>query len=131
MLTSMLLGPITTNFDGAILYEIVTPTGNSCPTKIQAFTNFPTISISTPFVVATPSTWEGVYNPVHNAFYDAHTTKSAQNILGFTDVSTCQSTAVQTYVCNGHAVATFTLTNSFYTGLIGTQPVTFVNVAKQ
>jgi hypothetical protein len=54
------------------------------------------------------------------------------NILSLTNgVTLCQSTAIQTYFCNGHAIGTFFLTNTYSSGIIATQPVTFVSVSKQ
>jgi hypothetical protein len=132
ILSSMIVGPVGTSFASVVLYETVTPTGNSCPANIQTATNFPTITFSSPFVVGSSAVWEGSpYASVQNAFYDQHTTKSATNVLGLTNVTSCQSTATQVYTCNGNAVGTFSLTNTYTSGFISAQPVTFVSVSKQ
>jgi hypothetical protein len=132
ILTSMKVGPVGTNFASVVLYEIVTPTGNSCPANIKTATDFPTITFSAPFVVGANAVWEGLpYASVQNAFYDQHITKSATNILGLTNVTSCQSTATQTYTCNGNTIGTFSLTNTYTSSFISAQPVTFVSVSKQ
>jgi hypothetical protein len=132
ILTNMIVGPVGTSFTSVVLYEIVTPTGNSCPANIKADTDFPAITFSTPFVVGTTAFWEGSgYGAVQNTFYDAHIAKWSQNVLGSTNVTSCQSTATQVYTCNNNVIGTFSLTNTYTSGFISAQPVTFVSVSKQ
>jgi hypothetical protein len=132
ILTNMIVGPVGTNFNSVILNEIVTPTGNSCPANIKSATDFPTISLGTPFVIGNSAFWEGSsYASVQNAFYDQHINKGTTNLLGLTNVTSCQSTATQVYTCNNNPIGTFTLTNTYTSGFISGQPVTFVSVSKQ
>lgn len=132
ILTSMQVGPVGTNFDSIVIYETVTPTGNSCPANIKSLTDFPTVTFGQPFSVGSTAFWEGSpYPSVHNAFYDQHTIKSATNVLGLTNATSCQSTALQVYTCNGNVLGSFTLTNTYTSGFISSQPVTFVSVSKQ
>lgn len=132
ILTRMKVGPVGTDFTSVVLSEIVTPTGDSCPSNIQFFTSFSPITYGSNFIVRQSAGWEGnPYPSVQNAFYDSHRREYATNILGNTNVTSCRSTAVQDYTCNDRVVGTFTLTYTFYSGFINAQPVTFVSASKQ
>jgi hypothetical protein len=132
ILSRMKVGPVGTDFTSVVLSETVTPTGDSCPSNIQSYTDFPTITYGHNFIVGLSAAWEGnSYPSVYNAFYDQHVDKISVNILGYTNVTSCQATATQVYTCNGQPVGTFTLTNTYTSGFIGGQPVTFVSVSKQ
>ncbi len=131
ILTRMKVGPVSTDFTGAVVSETVTPIGNSCPASIQSATNFPNVVFSN-FVIPQSAAWEGNnYPSAYNAYYDAHTIKSASNVLSGTGVSSCQATATQTYSCAGQVFGKFNLTNTYQAGYIGGTPVTFVTVTKQ
>jgi hypothetical protein len=134
ILTSMTVGPSNGNFSSIQITENVTPTGNSCPTSIQQYTNFPTItdSSSGTFSLGATAVWEGnSYTSVTNSFYDAHIFKSTTNIIGLSNVTSCRSTATQVYKCNGQPLGEFFLTGQFASGTINGQPVTNVTVTKQ
>jgi WD40 repeat protein len=134
ILARMIVGPVGTNFNGANLYETVTPTGNNCPAAVKAATDFPTITLSqnSLLIVGNAAGWENIhYDPMLNVFYDSHTMKSFSSVLTGTGATTCQSTATQTYYCKGNPVSTFSLTNNLYTGFLNAQPVTLVTVSKQ
>ncbi len=73
ILTRMKVGPVGTDFTSVVLSEIVTPTGDSCPSNIQLFTSFSPITYGSNFIVGQPAGWEGnPYPSVQNAFYDSH-----------------------------------------------------------
>lgn len=132
ILSRMIVGPVGTDFSAVAISEIVTPTGNTCPSNIKADTDFPTITFGPQFFVRQAAVWEGnSYPATYNAFYDQHTFKSTSNVLGSTNVTSCQATATQVYTCNGTVIGTFTLTNTYLAGFIGGTRVTFVAVSKQ
>ena len=122
------------DYTGVILAENVTPLTNSCPANIQAYTSFPTIGpgAKSYFVVGNAARWEGQTFPsVANSVYDSHKIIVNTDVLGLTTVNSCQAVATQIYTCGGHAIGTFTLTNSYSHGTFAGQPVTNVNVTKQ
>lgn len=94
ILARMLVSPLISNYGGTIITEVVTATGNSCPSNITDYTNFPDVFSS--FTVGSPATWEqGNFPSVTNSFYDSHRILSDTDILGLSNVSTCTATATQ------------------------------------
>jgi hypothetical protein len=134
ILARMKVGPAGTDYTRASLLETVTPTSNSCPSNIQTYTSFPTITTanSAPFVVGFSAVWEGGNFPsMLNDFYDSHRNLVNINVLGLTNVQSCVAKATQTYSCNGSTIGTFTLTNTYTAGTINGQAVTNVSTTKQ
>ncbi len=66
-----------------------------------------------------------------NSFYDSHRLLSNTDLLGLTNVSTCAAIATQIYSCNGQAIGSFTLTNTYVHGTLSGQAVTNVVATKQ
>jgi hypothetical protein len=134
ILARMKAGPTGTDYTGAVLLETVTPTTNSCPSNIQQYTSFPTVTLATskPFTVGSSAVWEGNNFPsILNDFYDSHRLLVNINVLGLTSVQSCVAQATQTYSCNGSTVGTFTLTNTYVKGTLNGQAVTNVSTTKQ
>jgi hypothetical protein len=128
IITAMVGGPYGGNFDGALIYETITPLTNSCPSSIHDPTSFPNYYGS--FTVGSSAYWEGnntSYGHVHNVFYDVHDFYSQDDVLGYTTASSCISTAQQVYTCQGRTIGTFTLTATFTHG----QGVTNVSMDKR
>ncbi|MBB5316853.1 Ig-like domain-containing protein [Tunturibacter empetritectus] len=129
ILARMLVSPSISNYAGTIITEIVTTTGNSCPSNITDYTNFPTVFSQ--FTVGSPTTWEMVSFPVvTNSYYDSHRILSDTDILGLTNVSTCTATATQVYSCSGQQIGTFLLENTYTHGALSGQSVTNVLTTK-
>jgi hypothetical protein len=134
ILSTMQVGPTGNSYIGAVLYETVTPTTNSCPANIQQYTSFPTITLAddSDFTPGSSAFWEGTNFPsITNDFYDMHVNLVSANVLGLTSVSSCVAQAVQTYTCGGHTVGTFTLTNTYTKGTLNGQAVTNVTTTKR
>lgn len=134
VLARMKVGPTTIDHTNSVLLETVTPTSDSCPSNIQQYTTFPTITLAngSPFVVGSTATWEGNnYQSILNDFYDSHRQLVSINVLGLTSVQSCVAKATQTYYCNGSPVGTFTLTNTYSKGTYNGQGVTNVSTTKQ
>jgi len=134
ILARMKAGPPGTDYTNAVLLETVTPTSNSCPSNIQQYTNFPTITLDdgSSFVIGSTASWEGSNFPsVLNDFYDSHRNLVNINVLGLTSVQSCVAKATQTYSCNGSTVGTFTLTYTYTKGTVNGQAVTNVSATKQ
>ena len=112
----------------------ISPTTNSCPSNIQQYTKFPTITTAnnSPFTVGSSAAWEGSNFPsILNDFYDSHKIIVGINVLGQTSVQSCVAKATQKYYCSGSLVGTFTLTNTYTRGTINGQAVTNVSTTKQ
>ena len=134
ILARMKVGPAGTDYTGASLLETVTPTSNSCPSNIQTYTSFPTITTanSGPFIVGSSAVWEGSnFLSMLNDFYDSQRNVVSINVLGLTNVQSCVAKATQTYSCNGSTIGTFALTNTYTAGTLNGQAVTNVNTTKQ
>jgi hypothetical protein len=134
ILARMKAGPAGTDYTNAVLLETVTPTSNSCPSGIQQYTNFPTITLDdgSSFVIGSTASWEGSNFPsVLNDFYDSHRNLVNINVLGLTSVQSCVAKATQTYSCNGSTVGTFTLTYTYTKGTVNGLAVTNVSATKQ
>jgi len=134
ILARMKAGPAGKDCTGAVLLEAVTPTTNSCPSNIQQYTKFPTITTAnnSPFTVGSSAAWEGSNFPsILNDFYDSHKIIVGIYVLGQTSVQSCVAKATQKYYCSGSLVGTFTLTNTYTRGTINGQAVTNVSTTKQ
>jgi hypothetical protein len=134
ILTLMTVTGSASYYTGTILTETVTPVSNSCPSSIQAYTSFPTITAAqnSYFMVGRSAQWEGqAYESKANSFYDSHKLLGSGDVLGIGNVNSCQATATQTYTCKGQTVGTFTLTNSYSHGTLSGHPVTNVTTTKQ
>jgi len=134
ILARMKAGPAGKDYTGAVLLEAVTPTTNSCPSNIQQYTKFPTITTAnnSPLTVGSSAAWEGSNFPsILNDFYDSHKIIVGINVLGQTSVQSCVAKATQKYYCSGSLVGTFTLTNTYTRGTINGQAVTNVSTTKQ
>jgi hypothetical protein len=133
-LAEMEVGPAGPDYSRTVLRETVTPTSNSCPSNIQEYTSFPTITIAnnSTFLVGSSAHWEGEDYPSQpNEFYDSHRLLGPINVLGQTSVQSCVATATQTYSCNGNTIGTFTLTNTYTRGTLPNgKAVTNVTVGK-
>lgn len=134
ILARMKVAPSGTNYNGAVLVETVTPTSNSCPSNIQQYTSFPTITAAnnSTFTVGSSAYWEGSqFASITDDFYDSHKLLVNINVLGLTSVTSCVAKATQTYTCGGRTVGTFTLTNTYTKGTLNGNTVTNVSTTKQ
>ena len=134
ILARMKVGPAGTDYTGAVMLETVTPTSNSCPSNIQQYTSFPTITAAnnSTFTVGSSASWEGSNFPsMLNDFYDSHRNLVNINVLGLTSVQSCVAKATQTYSCKGSTIGTFALTNTYTRGTLNGHAVTNVSTTKQ
>ena len=109
---------------------MVTPKTNSCPSNIRSYTDLP--AVYSLFTVGQPAFWEGVqFGSFDNTFYDEHVIYLNFDVLGSTNVSSCQATATQVYTCDGKQIGTFTITNTYTHGSLSGTPVTNISTTKQ
>jgi len=131
ILARMLVSPLTADYYGTAIQEVVTPTTNTCPANIAGYASFPNqFSI---FHVGDQilGSWEGQpYGYFTNTFYDSHRIELNFSILGLTSVTSCQAQATQVYSCNGNNIGTFLLTNTYTRGTVNGQDVTNIATDK-
>jgi len=131
IITPMVVGPASVNFDGNanIIEAVTTDTSNSdCPASFGdqcAGSSTFTINAGGTAVDGTTVT------AMHNTFYDQHYSQGSVNALASAGIDSCKVTCNQTYSCNGMAVAHFTIVRTFTKGTIQNTPVTLVTVTKQ
>ena len=134
MVSTMQVGPSSTNWNNTVITESLATLQNSCPTT-SPWPNPCTGSGN--FTVGTGGTAKilntitlATFNPLQNDFYDQHTLASSFNLLQNPGVSSCTIVCSQTYTCGGNSVGSFTVTYDLAPGTVSSNPVSNVTVSK-
>lgn len=131
MIASMLVGPSTSNFNGAQITESVTTNfvlQQTCPSPVF----FNSCSGSDTFTIGNGGSLFGVTKlPATNTFYDLHSYLDTISSLDDAHINSCTTGCSQTYSCNGVVIGGFTIIRNFTKDTIQGTPVTRVSVTKE